>query len=376
MVTVLFALIALLGAGALAVDAGLLWAARTQLQNAADAAALAAAANMIDPATPAVTLEAAEEAGIDQAAQNSAVAASSVQIAPDDLTFGHWDLATGVLDPGVDLTDPEQVTGVEVVARLDGVENSRVPALLSRVFGREGFDVTTRATAYLGYAGRVGPGEVDLPIVIDCCKLRGSSCNQDYCETIAASPPNPCALAAPQVGDGLVSCLEFQNTAQQNACWTVFDGDHSSVNSSDLRSLVSTGSSTELSTDESWYLDNGDKTPVIADIRDRFQGTGAFAGHPDGVDRYAPFNGTKDSWVVGFPVVECQTSTHCAAGTSADVVGFVCFEIREVKVTPQKIIRGRFLCPSDPLFAQCDLGPSRTGGDDYGMRAQIPVLVR
>jgi len=34
------------------------------------------------------------------------------------------------------------------------------------------------------------------------------------------------------------------------------------------------------------------------------------------------------------------------------------------------------LCPSDPLFAECDLGPSTTGGDDYGIRAQIPVLVR
>jgi len=71
-----------------------------------------------------------------------------------------------------------------------------------------------------------------------------------------------------------------------------------------------------------------------------------------------------------------EEERHCAGGSPADVVGFVCFEVREVTVTPAKIIRGRFLCPSDPLFAECDLGPARTGGDDYGLRAQIPVLVR
>ena len=376
MITVLVALVALLGASALAIDVGLLWAARTQLQNTADAAALAAAANLIDPAAPAVTLSAAETAGVEQAAQNAAVGAASVQLDPDDLSFGRWDVATRQLDTSADLTDPEQVTGVEAVARLDGSANDPVPSFMARILGRDSFDVTCRATAYLGYAGRVGPGEVDLPIVIDCCKLRGADCDQDYCETITASPPNPCSLDAPQAGDGLVSCLEFHNTAEQNACWTVFDGDHASVNSADLRDIVADGTTTEVGVEDSVYIDNGDKTPVIADIHDRFQGDGAFSDHPDGVDRYSPFDGTEDSWVVGFPVVECQGDTHCATGSAADIVGFVCFEIREVKVVPDKIIRGRFLCPSDPLFDECDLGPTRTGGDDFGMRAQIPVLVR
>jgi len=75
-------------------------------------------------------------------------------------------------------------------------------------------------------------------------------------------------------------------------------------------------------------------------------------------------------------VIECQTGDHCAGGTHAMMVGFVCFEIREVLVAPDKVIKGRFLCPSDPLFDQCPIGPTGTGGDDFGIRADFPVLVR
>ncbi len=82
-----------------------------------------------------------------------------------------------------------------------------------------------------------------------------------------------------------------------------------------------------------------------------------------------------DSWVVGFPVVECQSpGDQCASGNPQKVVGGVCFEIREVLVTPEKVIKGRFLCEGDPLMKDCDLG-GLPGGDDYDVRATIPVLV-
>jgi hypothetical protein len=83
-----------------------------------------------------------------------------------------------------------------------------------------------------------------------------------------------------------------------------------------------------------------------------------------------------DSWVVSLPVIECQSDGHCAGGTAAQMVGVVCFELREVTVTPEKIIRGRFLCPGDPLWSECDGGIGRSGGLDFGIRADIPVLVR
>jgi hypothetical protein len=173
-----------------------------------------------------------------------------------------------------------------------------------------------------------------------------------------------------------VTCLEFHNTAEQNACWTQYDGDHPSVNTADVLDIIETGYQEEVDSLFPIFVDNGDKTPLIQEIQDRMQGNGGYAGNAAGTDRYLPHNGVNDSWVVGLPVIECQTEDHCAAGTAADMVGFVCFEIREVLVTPEKIIKGRFLCPTDPLFAECPIGPTGTGGDDFGIRADFPVLVR
>src|SRR5262245_34628930 len=380
MVAVLVALVALIAAGALAIDVGLIWASRTQLQNATDAAALAGGANLIDKIGPTVTLSEAEDAVLDQAGLNPSVAApDGVVVDTSDITYGHWDLDARTFDPGVDLTDPDVVNAVNVVSRSDGGVNSPVPAFMARVLGRQDFHVTAEATAYLGFAGRVGPGRLDLPIAIDCCKLRGANCEADYCETITTNPPNPCPLTgsvpAHQAGS-TVSCLEFHNTAEQNACWHVYDGDNPSINTPDILDLIETGYQEEVESLFPIYVDNGTKTPAIQEIHDRMQGTGAYVGHAAGSDRYPPTTGVKDSWVVGFPVIECQSEDHCAGGTIADMVGFVCFEIREVLVTPDKIIKGRFLCPSDPLFAECPIGPTGSGGDDFGVRADFPVLVR
>jgi hypothetical protein len=377
MVTVLVALVALIAAGALAIDVGLIWAARTQLQNATDAAALAGGANLIDKTGPSVTISDAEAAVIDQAGLNPSVAApGGVVVDSTDITYGHWDVDTRTFDPSVDLSDPEVVNAVDVISRSDGAVNSPVPAFMARILGRDSFAVTAQATSYLGCAGSVGPGKLDLPIAIDCCKLRGPDCEADYCDTIA-TPPNACPLAVPQAeGANTVSCLEFHNTAEQNACWTEYSSDESSVNTQDIADLVETGYQEEVTSLFPIFVDNGVKTPVIDEIQARMQGTGGYVGKAAGTDRYLPHTGVNDSWVVGLPVIECQSEDHCAAGTAAQMVGFVCFEIREVLVTPDKIIKGRFLCPDDPLFAECPIGPTGTGGDCFGIQADFPVLVR
>ena len=378
MITVLVALVALIAAGALAIDVGLVLAARTQLQNSTDAAALAGGANLIDKTGPSVTLSEAETAVLDQAGLNPSVAApDGVVVDTADVFYGHWDIETRAFDSSVDLSDPEAVNAVDVVTRSDGVTNSPIPAVMAKILGRDSFAVTAHATSYLGFAGRVGKGKLDLPIAIDCCKLRGSDCKQDYCETID-EPPNPCPLTKSvpdSQGPATVSCLEFSNTAEQNACWTVYDGENSPVGADEVRDMVETGYQEEVEALFPIYVDNGVKTSAIGEVEDRMQGNKSY-GDPAGTDRYAPFDGVADSWVVGLPVIECQSETHCGAGTVADMVGFVCFEIREVISSPDHIIKGRFLCPTDDLFDECKVGPTGTGGDDFGIRADFPVLVR
>jgi hypothetical protein len=373
----IFALIALIGAASLAIDAGAIYVGRTQMQNASDAAALAAAVNMVDRTGPTLTLSAGETAAVSVANSNQSIDNANISLDTADITWGSWDLTTRTFTPATDLTDLDQVTSVEVRTRMDGASNGPVPAMMSRVLGRSSFDVTADAVALLGFAGSAPIGTVDLPIAIDCCELRGSpNCDQDYCATIA-TPPNACTLDSPQGGGSpsTVSCIEFASTPEQNACWTVFDDSSASTNTADLTDIVANGNPIEVSVNDSFYLDNGTKTPVISDIFDRMQGDGAFSGSPSGQDYYPPFDGTMDSWVVALPVVECQDTDECAGGSPAQMVGVVCFEVREVIVTPDKIIKGTFMCPGHPRFQECDLG-STGGGSNFGVIATRPVLVR
>ena len=50
----------------------------------------------------------------------------------------------------------------------------------------------------------------------------------------------------------------------------------------------------------------------------------------------------------------------------------MCFDIHEVDVTPSKIIKGDFLCPSDPRCSNLGLGP----GGTLGIAAAYPVIVQ
>jgi hypothetical protein len=200
---------------------------------------------------------------------------------------------------------------------------------------------------------------VDLPIAIDCCAVSGSACNQNYCDTVSNTVPNPCLLAN---GD-TTSCLEFFSTPEQNACWTVFDGVSSAVSVPDLTDIVANGNSGDIG-DDPIYLDNGTKTPVVQDVKDKFDAEGS---DTDG-------DGIVDSWVVSLPVVECQNpGDQCASGDTQHIVGFLCMDIREIIVTPDKLIKGDFICSTDPRCDKSGFGP---GGTCVGcISADYPVIV-
>jgi hypothetical protein len=380
MITVLVAMVSLLAISALAIDVGLIWAARTQVQNVADAAALAAGRNIIETNPLAVTLAESTTVAIAQGGLNRALSTASVNIAAEDVVFGNWDMDARTFDTAIDLTDPNVVTAVEVTARLDGSNNSAVPAIMSRVVGKDNFTVVASAISYLGFAGSVSPGEVELPVAIDCCKLKGSpGCDQEYCGD-GTPPINACSLVEPQDPDApdSVTCLEFANTNDQNACWTQFSEDTPSINTPTLMGVVEDGNQYEVDTSSEIFVDNGSKVPVIGEIKDKMMGTGGYVGNGSGNDIYEPVHSPPiaDSWVVKLPVIACQDDDHCAGGTPAQMVGVVCFEVREVTVTPDKIIRGRFLCPGDDLWDDECGSLGKTGGLDFGIRAGIPVLVR
>ena len=360
---VVLALGALIGLAAWATETGRAWQVKSSLQSIADAAALAGVGNLLSADFQTVDPTAARTSATSYGPQHK-VLGDALTIDDGDVATGSWDLDARSFTPLPGSTDPDVVRAVRVRTRRDDSANGPMPTILGRAIGVDSVRVNSEAVAYWGFAGTGGPGVADLPIAIDCCSISGSACTQNYCDTISSSPPNACPLAS----GATASCLEFHSTGEQNACWTQFDGDHPSINTADLLDIVEAGNSTEI--DGPVYVDNGDKVPVIAEINDRFEGKGGY--DPAGTDTDG--DGKVDSWVVTLPVVQCQNpGPHCGSGSPQTVVGFVCFDIHEVLVTPEKIIKGDFVCPTDPRCDTKGLGP---GGTIPGaISAQYPVLV-
>jgi hypothetical protein len=401
MIAGVVAMTALIMAAALSIEGGILWAARGQAQRTADATALGAAGRMFNRTNPfvdpvfdaALMKQGGEDVGQDSG--NFAVYNGAVDISKGDIVEGHWTFGSpGFFTAG---GTPIDAARAEVHLAFNGGDqggNQPMPALLSRILGATSRPVSATAVAYIG--GGPGTGVPPLPIAMDCCKMGScapdGSSSADYCNATDNLPK--CPLANGQ----MVDCLSFNPTGTQNSCWIDFDPSSPSVSTPDLNRIIHDGG-VDLNMDgtpddihigEMYYTDNGDKTPVIRGLRDKFQGVGSYAGQtPAGSDRYQADgspgqDGVIDSWVVALPVVDirngsCPNTDHCTGGDPHTVVGFVCFEIREVDVTPEKIIRGHFLCPTDPddepLFADCALKPD-SGGSNTAPPATIPKLVQ
>jgi Flp pilus assembly protein TadG len=357
LVFVTLGLFALIGIAAWATETGQVWQAKNQLQAAADSSALAGVGNLLTNNFGTVDEAGARAAASSYGPQHVALG-TAISIPGTDIDVGDWSMTTETFTPLPGNIDPAQMRAVRVRSRRDAKANGPVPTILGKVLGVDTIAVNSEAVAYWGFAGSGGPGVADLPIAIDCCAVAGNACNQSYCETVDQTIPNECALSY----GGTSSCLEFFSTPDQNACWTIFDGGHPAISTPDMKDIVENGNPEEI--DGPIYLDNGTKTPVIQDISDKFQQEGS---DTDG-------DGIVDSWFVTLPVVECQNpGDQCASGNTQTIVGFLCMNIREVIVTPDKLIKGDFVCSTDPRCNQPGFGPGGTLIGSYS--AAYPVIV-
>jgi Flp pilus assembly protein TadG len=183
-------LVVLVGFTALAIDVGHLVFVRNELQNAADAGALAGARFLYEEDGTAVNVEANQRAYA--AARDNRALSTAGAIAVDvnwsegqnaganvDVQRGHWSFATreftandslvpvdlwNVSDEELD-NNPDFINAVRVMAR-----RQATPAFsfFARIFGHQGFQLSAEAVAYIGFAGTLEPYEVNQPIGI--CK--------------------------------------------------------------------------------------------------------------------------------------------------------------------------------------------------------------
>lgn len=173
-----FLLVALLGVASLAIDMGQLYVVRNALQNNADAAALAAAGNLITNQNGVAVRDAsaAQQAAM-TVAQRQRQLAGLPAVDPgarNDLTilFGVWDLKTG--DPQTAWTEIGSTCGSDsnanairiTLRRGAGTIIGPVSTLFARIFGVNTTEVAATATAYLGYTDEVPTGAVQVPLAL------------------------------------------------------------------------------------------------------------------------------------------------------------------------------------------------------------------
>ncbi|MEO7862637.1 MAG: pilus assembly protein TadG-related protein [Nitrospirales bacterium] len=172
-VTVAIMLVVLLSFGALALDISNATIARNELQNVADAAALAGARQLgviyaaLPTGTPYTTYTysspgVVEAAVTGVASANPARELASISINPGDIVIGVWNSAPRTLTPGT-----VGATGVQVTARRDAGANGPVATWLAGVMGINSMSVVATATAALTGTGILLPGEANAPFGLD-----------------------------------------------------------------------------------------------------------------------------------------------------------------------------------------------------------------
>ena len=180
-IMVAVSMLTLLGFAAIAVDTGYLMVAKNELQNVADASALAAARQLgaiYEPKTyteqqnftcdPGTIIPVAQNV-----AQKNTAAGKSITIQDSDVLIGRWNSDTHTFTPTLDQPD-----AVKVKARRDTGSNGPVSTFFAKILGIDTADVAADAIAALTGQSTAGPGGLDIPVGISAKWFEPGFCNQ------------------------------------------------------------------------------------------------------------------------------------------------------------------------------------------------------
>lgn len=171
-------LVAFLGVVSLAMDMGQLYTVRNELQNAADAAALAAAGNLVhDYGSGAVRDAAAAQQAALTVAQRQSQLSGQPAVGDADrndvnIRFGAWNIyagnpSTAWTDIGTTCSSDSNANGVKItISRASGTIYGPVSSLFGSILGFNTAQVSATAIAYLGYTTATPPGSVTVPVAL------------------------------------------------------------------------------------------------------------------------------------------------------------------------------------------------------------------
>jgi hypothetical protein len=298
---------------AFVIDLAYAWVVRAQLQNAADAAAHAAVAELDGTTTG---LAEARAAAVSWAAENRA-AGHDVALDPThDVALGYWEDGRGF----VESSDALYVDTVRVEA------HGEAPGFFAPIaFGVDSFDATARTTVQGGGVGDVG---CYLPLAVPSC-------------LVAASPGGICDVT-----------LTFKPMSDKNVAWARVDGS-ARPNAAWIRDQLNECTDAGASVGEVMQLDNGTVNSALMEVRDRIEDSsrqwaprwGSVPGQLSG----SAVAGDKYGRVISGPVPVFE-SESCAGGPyvgGASVIGFAQIVVYDVQLAPEATISARILCDEE-----------------------------
>jgi hypothetical protein len=200
-----------------------------------------------------------------------------------------WDVSPEELD-----ANPVFVNALRVKARRQDTPSA---SFFARIFGYENFSLSKEAIAYIGFAGTLAPGEADQPIAI--CK-----------ESLLLNGQYTCSIGRMITNHQVVAGLEsggWTDFNQESACST-------GTNAETVRSLICGG---------------GNPEPII--LGQAVAINGGYIPNAHGLLRgcWQAFTGETQLWTLTLPVVECPGNN---VGSCATMVGAVTVNI--VWITP------------------------------------------
>lgn len=402
-ILVALAMIVLLGMAALAIDVGYLYVVRGELQNAADAGALAGTQVLYNSNGTQVNT------GANQVALDYVHAHHSERADVDVLRVerGHWSFATRTFTPNASLTPVNlwDVTTAELDANTNFINAVRVVTIrktipdatglakperpfFARIFGADGPVITATAVGYIGFAGTLPPEMADQPVAI--CKQAILDASGNY----------TCGVGR-MINSG-------SNTGHQTGGWTNFTQspcDTASANS--VRPLVCTtaGNPRAVFLGQGMGTTGGMLETAYDSMERCWRQNSSLDANGDGIpDR---------PWRLTLPVIDCPGNN---TGNCATVVGAVTIDVIWMTKTDKNQmievprVMGGWTCPVGATGLQCwdsfvtafalkdvlnatsatyedktlyflpDCTPHETlgttGGQNFGMLARIPVLVK
>lgn len=331
--------IVLIGFAAMAIDVGHLMIARNELQNAADAAALAGA-NCLDKTTApsgtdcTSTTSATLNWGIASTKANNAVGLNKSDgsiLIDGTVTTGYKNLTgtpTGLQPTTLSPVGMYDKPAVMVsLGKTSGKNGGPVQTLITKMFGGAAVPITVNAVAVISSPGNVIPGSL-IPVAINKCMYdkfwdSGTGSPKIYTGT----PVDPYGLSTVGQPWEFLIGSSYHYDACYSGQWTSFDLD---VNSqSAIGNLIANGNPTQLAIGDNTWIEPGTKTASYNDLDAKFP-----------TPLSPPTANTSAQLDVSIIVVD--VATDLTNKGLAPIVAFAGFHIDDVQGGSNKYIQGHF----------------------------------